>query len=111
MKVKLSEKAEGVVEKRIKNDVIGREELMLRIYHIGSSTPSRKELKNAVASLMQTKENLVVVRSVDTPYGAGYSLARVHVYNSEDVMKRMERKHILDRDAGTKSKKGGKSNA
>jgi small subunit ribosomal protein S24e len=110
MKVKLSEKAEGVVEKRVKNSVIGREELTVRIYHIGGSTPSRKELRNAIASLLQSKEGLVVVRKIDTPYGAGYSLASVHVYDSEETMKRMELKHILDRDAGTKSQKGGKKN-
>ncbi len=109
MKVKLSEKAEGVVEKRVKNEVIGRDELFLRIYHIGSSTPSRKELRSAIASLLGSKENLVVVRNVSTPYGAGYAMARVHVYDSEDVMKRIELKYILDRDAGTKAKKGGKS--
>ncbi|MEM1599249.1 MAG: 30S ribosomal protein S24e [Sulfolobaceae archaeon] len=107
VKVKISDKAEGIVERDFQNSVLGRRELWLKVYHMGSGTPSRKEIIKAVAQSLNVSENVIVVRKVFTTYGAGISNVKLHIYNSRDVLEKIEPKYLLDRDAGTKEKKGG----
>lgn len=54
LKIKVSEKAEGVVEKDIQNNVFNRRELTLKIFHIGTGTPSRKEIVSALSAVYGT---------------------------------------------------------
>lgn len=106
-KIKISDKAEGIIERDYQNNVIGRRELTLKVYHMGSGTPSRKEIIKAVVESLGVKDNLVVVRKISTVYGAGISNVKLHIYNSREVLEKIEPKYLLDRDAGTKQKKGG----
>jgi len=103
--IKISDKIQGVIEKEFDNKVIGRRELTLKLYHIGTGTPSRNEIKKAISELLNTKEDLIVVRKVFTSYGAGISTARVHVYTNKETLEKYEPKHLLTR--GTSTKKEG----
>ncbi|WP_338600890.1 30S ribosomal protein S24e [Sulfolobus tengchongensis] len=106
-KVKISDKAEGVVERDVQNNVIGRREITLKVYHMGSGTPSRKDIIKAIVQTFGVQDNVVVVKKVSTNYGAGISNVKLHIYNSRDILEKIEPKYLLDRDAGTKEKKGG----
>jgi SSU ribosomal protein S24E len=106
--IKVSDKAQGIIERQIDNNVTGRKEITLKIFHIGSPTPSREELKKALASYLGQKEDLLVIRKITTGYGAGISQARIHVYTDPKNLEKYEPKHLLVR--GTKQNKGGESN-
>ncbi|BBD74019.1 30S ribosomal protein S24e [Sulfodiicoccus acidiphilus] len=109
VKVRISDKVEGVVELEMDNKVIGRKELVVTLFHIGASTPSRKEIIDGLSKVLNAKTDRIVVRRIDTSYGAGVSKVRVNMYEDGQKLKLYEYKHVLDRDAGTKQKKGGKS--
>ena len=111
LKIKVSEKAEGVVEKDIQNNVFNRRELTLKIFHIGTGTPSRKEIISALSAIYGAKEDLIVVKSVETIYGGGISLVRVNIYKNKEDLEKVEPKHLIGRDTGQKVKKGGKNAA
>ncbi|QGA54775.1 30S ribosomal protein S24e [Sulfolobus sp. E5-1-F] len=106
-KVKISDKAEGIIERDIQNAVVGRREISLKVYHMGSGTPSRKDIIKAIVQAFGSQENLVVVRKISTSYGAGISNVKLHIYKSREILEKIEPKYLLDRDAGTKQKKGG----
>ncbi|AOL15965.1 30S ribosomal protein S24e [Sulfolobus sp. A20] len=106
-KIKISDKAEGIIERQFQNTLIGRREISIKVYHMGSGTPSRKDMIKSVAQALGVQENLIVVRKIFTSYGAGISNVKLHVYNSREVLEKIEPKYLLDRDAGTKQKKGG----
>jgi Ribosomal protein S24E len=69
--VKLSDKLSGVVESVKDNSVIGRKEVVIKVFHIGVGTPSRKELVEGITNAFGTSNELVLIRRVDTVYGAG----------------------------------------
>jgi len=108
IKIKVSEKAEGILEKDIKNSVIGRRELYIKVFHIGSGTVSRKDLIKAIASTFGVSEDLVVIKKVHTLYGAGISYVRANIYNDKKVLQELEPQYLIGRDTGQKVKKGGK---
>ena len=105
--IKLADNYEAVVEQQRNNPVIGRRELVLKVYHIGVGTPSRKAIIEGVASALGVDKNLVVIRRVDTSYGAGISVVVAHVYNDRKTLEVFEPKHLMGRDTGQKLKKGG----
>ncbi|MCY0860242.1 MAG: 30S ribosomal protein S24e [Sulfolobaceae archaeon] len=107
IKVKVSDKIEGIVERETQNKVANRKEISVKLFHIGTGTPSRKEIKKAIAAAYNVGEDQVVVRKVSTVYGSGISLAKVNIYANKEDLAKYEPKYILDRDAGTKQKKGG----
>ena len=111
LKVKVSDKAEGIVEKDIQNNVFNRRELYIKIYHIGSGTPSRKEIISALSAIYGAKEDLVVVKDIETVYGGGISYVRVNIYKNKEDLEKIEPKHLIGRDTGQKVKKGGKNAA
>ncbi len=103
--IKISDKVQGVIEKDFDNKVIGRRELTLKLYHIGTGTPSRNDIRKAVSEFLNSKEELVVIRKIFTNYGAGISTAKVHVYSNKEALEKYEPKYLLTR--GTSTKKEG----
>ncbi len=100
--VKVSDKVQGVVERDVFNKVIERREITMKLFHIGVGTPSREELKKALAQFLGKSEDLVVIRKIFTRYGAGISEARVHVYDKKENLEKYEPKYLLERGAGKK---------
>lgn len=108
LKIKISDKAEGVVEKDIKNPVVNRRELYIKVFHIGSGTISRKETRQAIANSLGVSEDLVVIKKIFTNYGAGISYVRANVYSDKKTLEEYEPQYLIGRDTGQKIKKGGK---
>lgn len=66
-------------------------------------TPSREELKKAVAAKTAHKEELVVVRKIETAFGRPKATVTACIYTSEEAMKKIETKTMVKRQ--TKPKK------
>jgi small subunit ribosomal protein S24e len=109
IRIKLENNVEGVVEKLIENNVIGRKEVQVKLFHIGIGTPSRKTIKAEIAKVFSVPENLVVIRKINTSYGAGISIAKIHIYNNKEILQKFEPSYLVQRDTGNKQKKGGET--
>ncbi|MFP3202109.1 MAG: 30S ribosomal protein S24e [Sulfolobus sp.] len=108
LKVKVSDKVEGVIEREVVNNVLKRREVYVKLYHIGVGTPSRKEVIKALASLYNTGEDLIVIKKTSTIYGAGISYVRANIYENKEILQKIEPQYLIGRDTGQKVKKGGK---
>lgn len=93
---------EAKIEKDFNNKMLKRRELTVSLEFEGA-TPSREEIKKALADKFNLKhENMVVVRAGQL-YGTKMESALVHEYHDKDAMK-IAQKHTLSRP---NPKKGG----
>ncbi len=83
---------------RRENKLLKRLELMLKVFHPGMPTPSRKDVKALVAANLGVPEERVIVDYVKTQFGADYSKAYVKVYDSVEDAKRIEPDYVLRRN-------------
>ncbi|AWR94554.1 30S ribosomal protein S24e [Acidianus brierleyi] len=107
--IKISDKVQGVIERDFSNKVVDRRELTIKLFHIGTGTPSRQELIKSLSQLINAPEDKIVIRKIYTSYGAGISVAKVHIYNKKEILEKYEPKHLLSRGIG--KKKEGEQNA
>jgi len=86
-----------VIRERI-NRLLGRTEVDFIIVHVGSSTPSRKEVRQALAAIYGVSDDVVVVRALHTEYGIGRTKGKANIYESKERVFQVEPKHILKRN-------------
>jgi small subunit ribosomal protein S24e len=93
-----------------RNPLTRRRELQIRI-GISSKqpTPSRKQLKEEVARLLNVDSAQLVIVSVNQDYGTNFIKVTAHVYDAADYAHKFERSYLLDRDQGIKKSKGSGS--
>ncbi len=96
------------MEKR-ENKLLNRIELIAEL-RFGSGTPTRKEIRSLIASLLKKPEGLVFVRKISTKYGRREAVIKVNVYNNRDEALQMEPEHIIRRNEGGSGKIEGEKN-
>ncbi len=96
MKLEITEKKE--------NKAMQRNEVLFKIED-AKITPSRKELKPKIAAMLNTKEQLVVIKKVSHPFGGREATITVNAYQNEATLKKLEPKHLIERDSGKKKEK------
>lgn len=82
------------------NKLVGRRELIVEIDHFGGGTPARGEIRQKVAEMVKVPAKLVVVRRLETEYGLNVSTALIHIYSSEDRLRRIEPEHVIRKNFG-----------
>jgi small subunit ribosomal protein S24e len=89
------------------NKPLARREIDFRVEHIGETTPSRADVKGKIVAQFDADAELVVIRSLDTKFGAGMTEGSARIYADSEQMKRVELNHIVKRHetkkAGEKS--------
>jgi len=75
----------------------------------GQVTPSRKELKKALAKKAGVKEELVIVRNVYTEYGERKAFVKAYAYDSEDALKHIEYAKVIEKNKSAEPKKEEKA--
>lgn len=85
------------VSKQSKVPLLSRERVT-GIVHFEGVTPSRLEVKKAVAEKIKTKEEHVVVRHIYQRYGAQRAKVIAHIYQDEAMMKRLEAAGLLKKN-------------
>ena len=91
-----------VIERK-ENKLLNRVEISFRWNHTGTSTPSRTDMLNAIASVEPgSKSDLIVVKNVQTRFGVGQTTGLGIVYNSAEAMS-VEPKYIRERFGGSDS--------
>jgi ribosomal protein S24E len=77
--------------KKDKSKLIDRVEVLIEYQHIGKPTPSTNEIKKEISNELKAKEELVIVKDINTKFGEGNSLIRVHVYDNLEELKKLEK--------------------
>ncbi len=85
------------VTKEEDNTVLNRKELKVKVLH-PAGTPSRIEVKNAVATQFKVAPELVIVDNMKTAFGKKETAAYIKIYESTEAAQQVEREHILKRN-------------
>ncbi|MFH1224738.1 MAG: hypothetical protein V1676_02950 [Candidatus Diapherotrites archaeon] len=97
---------------RVKNPLIGREELMFEVSDC-VKTPGRKEIRAKLAALCNAKEESIALGSITERFGEHRVTGGATVYPSRESMEAVEEKFVINRTLGLRGrqKKGGKKAA
>ncbi len=87
------------------NPLLKRKEVSIEIDHDSQGTPSRVDLRKAVASKYNTKPENVYVVDVETRTGTQNSVCSVEVYDDAETAKQTVRKYIQTRNLPPEERK------
>ncbi len=77
------------------NPELKRREISLKI--INKGTPSRIEVKNKLAALANSKQELIVIEQLNTVFGKQEVAGRASIYESEERLKQIAHQHLVAR--------------
>jgi len=86
-----------VIDRR-DNILLERTEVHLVAKHPKTSTPSRKEIKEAVAEVLGLKKETLVIDYIDGEFGKEESRIYVKLYKDVEKARSVEEDHILKRN-------------
>ena len=89
MKIEITEKKE--------NKLLERIEITAEVEHLGESVPTRNDFLSKLAATLNKERNQVVLIKMEAKYGVGRSIARVHVYETAERAKAVEKDFLLKR--------------
>jgi len=82
-----------------KNPLLKRSEVHFQINHNQTgSTPSRTEVRKAVADALKKDENLVFVKKLETKTGSSIAVGLANIYDSLEQAKLIEPDYIIKRN-------------
>ncbi len=84
-----------------KNKLLEREEIEFEIKD-SKSSPSRKEVRESIAALSETKPENVVIEEISSNFGTKDFGGKARVYDKIENLKKTELKYLSHRDNGTK---------
>ena len=79
------------------NKPLARKEIDFRVEHIGKTTPSRADVKAKIVAQFDADAASVVIRNLNTHFGAGMTEGSARIYSDPEQMKRVELNHIVKR--------------
>lgn len=85
------------IQKQTKVPLLRRERITGYV-HFEEVTPSRLNIKKALAAKIKAPEEHVVVRHIYQKYGARKAKVIAHVYADEVVMKELEPQKLLEKN-------------
>lgn len=81
-----------------KNQMLGRKEVMFRIEHAElGGTPSRTDVRRAVANALKSEDSLVFLKRFETKTGTRVAFGEANVYESLEQAKLVEPDYIIKR--------------
>lgn len=89
-----------------RNELLKRNEIVFKVLHEKSSTPSRLEMRSELAKALKTDIEKVYIRKIESMAGFQIAVGEAHVYDSVELAKIIEPEHILQRN--TPKKEEGK---
>ncbi len=86
-----------IIEKN-ENPLLNRTEVHFDCVYTGETTPKIIDVKNKLVALLDADKNLLVVDKVLPKFGEGKAEGYAKVYDSEESLKSIEQKHVLDKN-------------
>ncbi|MCS7095587.1 MAG: 30S ribosomal protein S24e [Candidatus Bathyarchaeota archaeon] len=99
MKLKILSKKENPLLKRV-------EVTFQAVHDQAGGTPSRVEIREAIAKELGKDSDLVFVKKVETKTGTQTAIGTAHIYDNMDQARRIEPEHIIKRNIPEKQEKG-----
>jgi ribosomal protein S24E len=79
------------------NKPLARKEVDFRVDHAGTGTPSRAEIRTKIVAQFDADKESVIIKSLDTKFGAGLTEGTARIYSDPEQLKRIELDHIVKR--------------
>lgn len=92
-----------IIEKK-QNPLLKRDGIKFRVEHHTAPTPSRPNILEKLSSELGVPENLIVIEKIKTPHGSQTALGTARVYETEDLLKELEPKYLIERSKVKKEK-------
>lgn len=87
------------------NPLLKRKEIAFTVDHKQTKgTPTRLEVRNALADLLKTKPDVVYVKRIGTKAGTMTATGEANAYDSIEQARRIEPKYIIERHAPKEKK-------
>ncbi|MGB9937949.1 MAG: 30S ribosomal protein S24e [Methanobacterium sp.] len=87
------------IKDKIENPLLNRTEVHFDCVYQGESTPKIMDVKNKLVAILDADKNLLVVDNVLPKFGEGKAEGYAKIYDSEESLKEIEQKHVLDKNA------------
>jgi ribosomal protein S24E len=81
---------ELTITKKRDNLLLSRMEITLEVDFVNEPTPKKEDIKKKIVSSEKADEKLVVVKGMKTSFSSGKANVLVHIYKSEEEMKKTE---------------------
>lgn len=85
------------IVQKTENKILERDELEVRIQHEGEPVPTREQVLSKVAASLNKERNQVVLIKLQSKYGISNSIAWIHVYDTAERTKIVEKDYLLKR--------------
>ncbi len=92
------------IQKEKETPLLSRKRISVMANYSGA-TPSRSELRKAIASKIKAKEELLVIRHIYTRFGQQKAKVIVHLYSDPITMVRLEGQELVDKHESGQEKK------
>lgn len=86
------------IKDKNENPLLNRTEVHFDCVYNGESTPKIMDVKNKLVALLDADKDLLVVDKILPKFGEGKAEGYAKLYDSEENLKQIERKHILDKN-------------
>ncbi|HDS45351.1 MAG TPA: 30S ribosomal protein S24e [Methanomicrobia archaeon] len=87
-----------IVEKK-DNQLLKRKEISFKLKHEAEgASPSRAEARSALIKALTCNSHLLVIDRMNTEYGKRETVGYAKLYETEERLNEIERKHILTRN-------------
>ncbi|MCG3215523.1 MAG: hypothetical protein KAS63_02315 [Candidatus Heimdallarchaeota archaeon] len=83
--------------KKTENKLLERLEVEAKVEHLGQAVPTRDAFLSKIAAQLNRERNQVVLIKMEAKYGVGRSIAIVHVYETSERAKIVEKEYLLKR--------------
>ena len=87
------------------NSLLERTEVDFLVKHENESTPSRKQVREALGVVLNVGKSILIVDSFSSEFGRGTSKGTAKVYKDLERAKKVEDDHILLRNGLVEKKK------
>lgn len=92
------------IKEQKNNPLLSRKEITATI-SFEKSTPKRQEVQKELAKQAKVDEKLLIVKNIYTTFGQPSAKVTAYAYESEEIMKKSERKNLIEKHAGHEPKK------
>ena len=79
------------------NKPLSRKEISFRVEHMGTTTPSRADVKSKIVAQFDADSSAVVITSLNTQFGIGITNGAARIYSDPQQMKRIEHEYLVKR--------------
>jgi ribosomal protein S24E len=88
------------------NKPLARKEVDFKVDHAGAVTPSRADIRAKIVAQFDADSSAVIIKTLDTKFGAGITEGTARIYSDLEQMKRIELDHIVKRHESKKEEGG-----